>query len=1005
MSLSRFRKEICDLSHADEDLCVASLLKQIKHPLEDLEFAVELIQISRQQKVKGGLDAFLLEFGLSNTEGVALMCLAEALLRIPDAATADELIAEKLLQGNWQQHLGHSESLFVNASSWGLLLTGKFIRFEYSQENWVQKLLARLGEPVLREAMLQAMRIMAKQYVLGADIQRAHARSRTYYPPNTRFSFDMLGEAARTQTDAQRFFESYRQAINYIGENNTEVDPHNANGISIKLSALHPRYEVNQRTRVLEELYPRLLELAQLAHHFNLGFNIDAEESERLEISLDLFSRLANEPTLSNWRGLGFVLQAYQKRAPKVAEYLIALAKQTQRHFMIRLVKGAYWDREIKYAQENGYEDYPVFTRKVNTDLSYLLCAQLLLAEQDAIFPQFATHNAHTLASIYQLAKGKNFEFQRLHGMGDILYETFLKEHDVPIRVYAPVGIHKDLLPYLVRRLLENGANSSFVNRFLDKKTPANQLVFNVEEKVKTNKKNSSYRHPSIPLPKFLYKDAQFPRLNSIGVDLNNDTVSLDLLDAISAYNPDQVVLMEENLDVDACIRKSRDSFNIWKRTPIEKRVEIIELFANTLQTKQRDFIALICHEGKRTVKDAVSELREAIDFCRYYSSSARKCFSLALDLESPTGESNQLHYFGRGPMVCISPWNFPLAIFVGQIVAALICGNTVLAKPAEQTPKIASLATEVMHACGLPKDVLQLVIGDAEVGKQLVANENIAGVIFTGSSQAAKHIQHALALHKGPIKPLIAETGGVNTMIVDSSALLEQVCDDVIQSAFSSAGQRCSALRVLFVQNDIADSLIEMLQGACAELQLGSPMNLSSDIGPVIDKEALEKIHHHIEKMKTDASCLFSWPLDQTPVSDTYVGPYIFELKTLSQMSEEIFGPILHLIRFKATELPNILEDINNSQFGLTLGIHSRISGRAQQIFEKVNIGNVYVNRNMIGAVVGVNPFGGMGLSGTGPKAGGPHYLEHLMVEKTLTVNTVATGGNVKLLQDLKED
>ncbi len=1025
--------------YADEDTCVETLLADSNLDpdirRQALNTGRELVYKCREQSDhQETLDAFLQEFGLSNREGVALMCLAESLLRVTDADTADELIAEKLTAGEWVKHLGHSESLFVNASTWGLMLSGTVITLDRETReqpaSWIKKLVHRAGEPVIRRAVLHAMRIMGGQYILGRNIEEARKRGPKINRKGTRFSFDMLGEGARTKVQVHRYREAYLHAIQSIGKANDSEPVEETNGISIKLSALHPRYEINQRPRVMAELLPVLLELAQQARQFNIGLAIDAEEVERLDISLDLFEALAREPSLQNWDGLGLVVQAYQKRAPYVIDWLTTLARETGRRFMVRLVKGAYWDREIKRAQELGVEDYPVFTRKANTDLSYYCCAGKLLSASDVIYPQFATHNAYTIGQILALAKDQPFELQRLHGMGHLLYEQLAKIHpDIPVRVYAPVGAHKDLLPYLVRRLLENGANSSFVNRFMSRETPVEKLIEDLHDRIG---ELDSYRHPALGKPVALFEAADPPRKNSPGMDLTDPVSATQILEQlrqkkIENYSLGPVVngeLIAGEIPVvssadcglkvgasyDATIEQIEKAIDIanqaqpeWNAVGGENRASIIENIATTLERETPTLLYLISHEAGRTLPDAVSEIREAIDFCYYYAAIARRQFGKPRILMGPTGEHNELSLCGRGVFACISPWNFPLAIFTGQIVAALAAGNSVVAKPAEQTPLIASYVTRLMHRAGIPKNILHLVTGDgATVGKILLSDSRLAGVAFTGSTETAKIIDRQLSQREGPIIPFIAETGGINAMIVDSTALPEQVVDDVITSAFKSAGQRCSALRVLYLQEENADQIMDLLKGACDELTVGFPWQLECDIGPVIDREALQNLRGHIEQLDRQGKLIYRYQKN-IPENGIFIGPHIAELKNISELSGEVFGPVLHVIRFSSKSLPQIIRDIDNTGYGLTLGIHSRIEKRAEEIFRQTRVGNTYVNRNMIGAVVGVNPFGGVGLSGTGPKAGGPHYLLRFATERTRTVNTTATGGNTELFQNIQ--
>ena len=1107
MSLENIRDQIRQTTHEDEQLCVERLLAE-KSVAEDSQqkavlIARELVtQCRKQHNHEGTLEAFLHEFGLSNNEGVALMCLAEALLRIPDESTADKFIAEKIQEGNWESHLGHSDSLFVNASIWGLVLTGKIFPSELKPltseilepeitddtQGWLKNLRTRLGETVVRKAVLQAMRIMGSQYVLNSTIEKAIAEN----PPsdstlddttgNKLFSFDMLGEGARTEKDALRYFEAYANAIDTIGQktisqSNPAGDVYSANGISVKLSALYPRYEYSQRESVLSTLLPRIKKLALAAKHYSIGLSIDAEEARRLDLSLDIFESLAKDPDLAGWQGLGFVLQAYQKRAPLVAHWLIKLAEETERCLMVRLVKGAYWDAEIKYAQEQGMPDYPVFTRKVNTDLCYQHCAQLLLSAPKAIYPQFATHNAHTIALILTMAEKSKFEFQRLHGMGELLYQTlfqYLKQNQSaapsvntppiripPIRIYAPIGQHRELLPYLVRRLLENGANSSFVNRFLDEKMPVESLIQNIESQVL---KATPYRHKQIPVPSDLYYQDGTQRQNSPGIDLNNPTsvkpllksmataiqqpltgcsivggnsllkvpnlseqtveqATNDLLPITSPSNRSKTIGYyhpANNKDIGEAFSLAHSAQPEWDALGGEHRAILLNKMADALEQEMPTLMSIIVAEAGRTIADALAEVRETIDFCRYYAEQAIKHFSTPISLPGPTGEQNQLSLHGRGVFLCISPWNFPLAIFTGQIAAALAAGNSVIAKPASSTPLIATYAVRLFHKAGIPVNNLHLVIVSGRLSSELMlTNKHLSGVVFTGSNDTAKHIQLQLAQRPGAILPLIAETGGQNVMIADSTALPEQLVDDVIQSAFFSAGQRCSALRVLFLQEDIADDILTMLAGSLETYQLGDPAKLSTDIGPVIDERAQQHLLQHIENMMVEGHLVskLSLPhelensLSRSSLSrknelknGSFVTPHIFEISSLDQLPEEVFGPVLHVIRYRADELNHVLTQINKNGYGLTLGVHSRIQAFADYIFNHTMVGNTYINRNMVGAVIGTNPFGGCRLSGTGPKAGGPHYLLRFSTEKTRTENITARGGNTVLFRLLDD-
>lgn len=1037
--LTALQAKIAQQAYWDEADCVSQLLaaidlspQQRRRIRERAEALITRARKKRNQRDK--LDVFLEEFGLNTTEGVVLMSMAEALLRIPDGDTADQLIHEKLLQGNWQQHLGQSDSMFVNASTWGLLLSGKWLHFESSLKStrkWLDYFFDKFSEPVLRQSLLTAMRLMANQYILGRSVEEALKRLPREYPGDILISFDALGEGARTRGDANRHLEAYEQVIEKLGEyNNHGLDPNQYHSVSIKLSALHPRYQWSQRQRVVDELLPRVAQLAYQAQAANVGLSIDAEEAERLDSCLEIFDELALDPQLIRWSGLGFVLQAYQKRAVLISDWLCALAEKRGTPLNVRLVKGAYWDREIKRSQQMGLADYPVFTRKANTDLSYLVCANRLLdAGPDKIYPQFATHNATTIAQVFELAESRPFELQRLHGMGELLYhqlgsELLASEQLPPVRIYAPIGSHKDLLPYLVRRLLENGANSSFVNRFLDETLPASELA---TDPLSMAEKTEGQRNTQIPLPKDLFQR----RANSTGLDLENPSDAGRVVAAveqqsfsISAYGPmingetvanggprisvhspaiktvELGCYFEAGVaQIDAALDSASKQQQAWDEVGGKRRADLLEKIAAKFKESKLRLIALIAREAGRTLVDAEAEVREAIDFCHYYAQQTREHFAEAQLLESPTGEDNAYSLHGRGVFLCISPWNFPVAIFVGQITAALAAGNPVVAKPAEQTTLIACEIAKLMLEAGLPPHTLQLLPGDgARLGKKLLADSRIAGVAFTGSTETARNIQQQLANRDGPIVPFIAETGGINVMLVDSTALTEQVVDDVVRSAFYSAGQRCSALRVLFLQEDSADEVLEMLYGACDELTIGDPSQLSSDIGPIIDADALHTLQDYVSKTKQHKKLLYQYDQSRLPTAGHFIGPHIFAVDQLADVQQEVFGPILHVVRYRRDELDQIIEDINNSGYGLTLGIHSRIEGWAESIFRRTQVGNTYVNRNMIGAVVGVQPFGGHNLSGTGPKAGGPHYLFQFSVEKVLTTNTVATGGNAAL-------
>ncbi len=1035
--LSAARLMVRQATHADENSMAEKLLTDF--PLDQavrdeiVKTADAIVTRSREMTTeRGTLDAFMQEFGLSNQEGVALMCLAEALLRIPNAETQTELIAEKISSGNWADHRGSSKDMFVNAGVWALMLTGGVIKLDENitrdAAGWTRSAVSRMSEPVIRKATLQAMRIMGHQFVFGRTIKEA-LKQRAKRPQGLRlFSFDMLGEGARTAVTAERYMELYRQVIKDVGKavQDEGDDIAGRSSISIKLSALHPRYEAVKRDRVMGELLPRVKELALLASSQNMQLTIDAEEADRLDISLDLFESLARDPDLAGWQGLGLVVQAYQKRGPAVIDWLVALAAETGRHFPTRLVKGAYWDSEIKHAQEFGFADYPVWTRKVTTDLCYLACARKMLEAPHAFYPQFATHNAHSIAAIATMGKGMRMEFQRLHGMGKLLYKAAGKVIDdmPPIRTYAPVGAHEDLLPYLVRRLLENGANSSFVNRFMDADVPVAEVVSDPFAAVAAM---TDKRHAGIPVPRNLYGDRQ----NSSGTDLANPLERQALVEALGAlstttYEAPSIVCGKavggeeipvkspadnrivigstrhaEPADIDRALDAAVNAQKSWNARGGEARAQILDRLADLIEQHRVPLLNLIAREAGRTIADGLSEVREAADFCRYYALQARRNFAQPMSLTSPTGESNQLSLHGRGVFFCISPWNFPLAIFTGQITAALASGNAVIAKPADPTPLVGAYAVRLMHEAGVPVDVLHLLNGrGSKLGAAVVSDERIIGVALTGSTTTAQTINRALAAKTGPINTLIAETGGQNVMIVDSSALPEQVTDDVIASAFSSAGQRCSALRVLYLQDSIADKVIGMLKGALQERRIGDPLNLATDVGPVINVPSRNGLERHIDRMHEEARFIARGNMPDGLENGSYLAPHIFEIPSLASLKDEEFGPVLHVIRYAPRDLDKVMSEIEVSGFGLTFGVHSRIEGRWLDLFAKNNVGNTYVNRNMIGAVVGVQPFGGMGLSGTGPKAGGPHYMLRFANEKVLTINTAAIGGNTELFR-----
>ncbi len=1023
----------------DETQAINDLTKQATLPPDALERiskqAHELVVKTRgRRKKQGGLDAFLQQYDLSSEEGIALMCLAEALLRIPDSATVDRLISDKISTADWAEHLNSSHSLFVNAATWSLMLTGKIYAPTLSNEKTLgaslKRVISRTGSAVIRPIILQGMKIIGKQFVMGTTIEEAIERAKQNEAKGYRYSYDMLGEAARTADDANHYFNSYQNAIRIIGQASQGLGHIKGPGISIKLSALHPRYEFAKRKRVMSELVPRLLALAKQAKEYNIGFTIDAEEADRLDLSLDVIETVFSDPSLNGWEGFGLAVQSYQKRAPYVIDWLADLSKRNGRRLMVRLIKGAYWDAEIKLSQLLGLEGYPVFTRKNSTDVSFIACAKKLLSMPEYFFPQFGTHNAYSVATVLELAdKDKlNFEFQCLHGMGAPLYDNIVTPN-LPCRIYAPVGSHKDLLGYLVRRLLENGANSSFINRIADEDAPIEAIIANPVARLAGL---AHKPHPHIPLPKDIYAPE---RKNSKGIDLSNQRTITELKKAlekeeketfesspiISGKNiltaPSQPVLSPSDTrvtvghvheatkeDVENALKQAVAAQTDWANTSVNDRATCLERAADLFEKNFSRLTMLLCSEGGKQIVDCVSEIRETVDYCNYYAARARQDL-IPKSLTGPTGEFNALSLHPRGVFTCISPWNFPLAIFAGQIMAALVSGNPVIAKPAEQTPLIAAEAIRILHEAGIPTNVLHLLPGRGEiVGAKLVSDPRVSGVMFTGSTETAKLIQQSLANRPGPIVPLIAETGGQNAMIVDSSALPEQVVADVISSSFNSAGQRCSALRVLFLQDDIAPRVLAMLKGAMAELSIGNPCYLETDVGPVIDQDALSVLKKHAEKMSNEAELIYQIPMPSNLTSGHFFAPCAFELKNLNQLQREVFGPILHVIRYSADELDKVLQEIIDSGYGLTLGIHSRIDATIKYIQDRMPVGNIYVNRNMIGAVVGVQPFGGERLSGTGPKAGGPHYLPRLCAERAISINTTAAGGNATLVS-LNED
>jgi RHH-type proline utilization regulon transcriptional repressor/proline dehydrogenase/delta 1-pyrroline-5-carboxylate dehydrogenase len=1019
------RQAISDAYLADENTISAARIAQARFtPAEAAAtetLARALVDRVRKEGMrKGGVDAFMQEYSLSGPEGVALMCLAEALLRVPDSDTADRLIKDKIGGADWGRHRSKSDSVFVNASTFALMLTGRIVKLDetatWDFQGVLRKLVARSGEPVIREAVRYAMRVLGKQFVLGRTIQEAQKEARKQEADGYRYSFDMLGEAAYTAHDAARYAKSYRDALAAIAAAHPadKRSIFERPSISVKLSALHPRYEWVKRERVMTELLPVVVALCEQARAADLALTVDAEESERLDLMLDFFEALGEAPSLKGWSGLGLAVQGYQKRAMPVLAWLADLARRQNRRIPVRLVKGAYWDTEIKRGQEQGLSDYPVFTRKAATDTSYIACARAMLAAGDAIYPQFATHNAHSVAAIDTLARGRtDFEYQRLHGMGEALHDFYREMRPgAGTRIYAPVGSHEDLLAYLVRRLLENGANTSFVNRLADDDAPLDEII---ADPVTQLSKETALRNPKIPLPAEMLPG----RENSHGFVWADPVVATPMIAAMekvvaSAIGKGAVEIRDPSdrrrivgyID-DATDAQARAALALadkaqpaWDKLGAEGRARALERAADLYEANQAELMALAVREAGKNLPNALGEVREAVDFLRYYANRARALFGEEALLPGPTGESNTMSLHGRGVFACISPWNFPLAIFTGQVAGALAAGNAVLAKPAEQTPLIAQAALRLMHEAGVPADVLHLLPGDGpRIGNALFSDPRLSGVAFTGSTEAATAINRALANRSGPIATLIAETGGQNAMIVDSTALPEQVARDVLASAFDSAGQRCSALRVLFVQDDVADKMIEIIVGAMDELTLGDPMKLSTDVGPVIDEAARDVLQAHADRMTREAKLLRKLALPPECANGTFFAPHAFEIKSLDQLQREVFGPVLHVLRYPAGRLDKVCDAINATGYGLTLGIHSRIEDTADFVRARVRTGNLYVNRNQIGAVVGVQPFGGEGLSGTGPKAGGPHYLLRFALERMYTVNTTAAGGNAALM------
>lgn len=1030
---------IVDNHYTDEASYLESLLTLVGPRDEEREAIAKrahglIAKVREQDESVHMVDALLQEYSLDTEEGVLLMCLAEALIRIPDAHTADELIRDKMGDADWRRHVGRSESVFVNASTWGMLLTGRVVKMDPGLEAeprtiW-QKLVNRAGEPVIRKAMHQAMAIMGRQFVLGRDIKEALKEGRTYRDQGYTYSFDMLGEAALNADDSQRYFNEYWNAIEAVGKDGYPREGRSTPSVSIKLSALHPRYERYQQERVREELSERVIRLVSHARGHGVPLTIDAEEMDRIELSMEVFRAVYESSACQGWGEFGLAVQAYSKPSLPVLCYVTALARRQGDKIPVRLVKGAYWDTEVKHAQVLGVEGYPVYTRKEGTDVCYLACARFLLSPyaQGYLFPQFASHNAHTVASVLHMAEENQaeYEFQRLHGMGDALYGAVMEEvPKVPVRIYAPVGAHKDLLPYLVRRLLENGANSSFVHRLVDAETPIDDLIGHPADALKSC---SQYPDTRIPRPPYIYGDK---RLNARGHNLTvlshlrpfqkevdrwqshhwqaspiingqkRDTSART--EVVSPYDRRCKVgtmgWSRPDLVEDA-LQTASESYEPWNRTPAETRAQCLEQYANLLEAHEHELIALCSREAGKSLLDGIAEVREAVDFCRYYANQCREHFGEAMQLPGPTGESNEFYLEGRGVFLCISPWNFPLAIFSGQIMAALAAGNTVLAKPAEQTSLVAFRAVELMLEAGFPEGVIHYVPGEgAGIGKQVLSDQRLAGVTFTGSTGTAHVINKTLAARPGPIVPLIAETGGQNAMVVDSSALPEQVVKDALMSAFGSAGQRCSALRVMFIQDDVADVIEETLAGAMRELSVGDPNQLSTDVGPVIDGGAYRVLMDHVKKLRDQGRLVAEAPLPEWSRHGYFVPPVAFHIDGIDSLEQEYFGPVLHIVRYPAKDLDKVIDSINNTGYGLTLGIHSRSESTAAYIERRVKVGNTYINRNQVGAVVGVQPFGGQRLSGTGPKAGGPHYLPRFATERVRTNNTTAAGGNATLL------
>lgn len=1011
---------MADYLYADEAQCVEEMLDTLEWN-DDMKARVEnrardlVTKVRDSKRKRGELESFLQQYGLNTEEGLALMTLAEALLRIPDAHTANALIRDKMAAAEWLGKQGDTKDLLVKAAGFGLSLTRKTLDSAAS----------RLGEPMIRKAMVEAIRMLGRQFVLGRTIEEGIKNAKDYQKKGYRVSYDMLGEGARTEKDALKFFQNYKDAIEHIAKSS---DGKRKPGISVKLSALYPRYEFFHKERAVSAMIDKLTALAKLAAQRDISLTVDAEEVDRLELSLGIIEAVAADENLKHWDGFGLAVQAYQKRAPALLDRLATLGERTGRRLQIRLVKGAYWDTEVKRAQVEGLEDYPVYTRKANTDLCFLTCAQKLLERRDVFYPMIATHNAHTVAAIMEMAGNdrSGFEFQRLHGMGETLHDTILRDSVADVCIYAPCGSHEELLPYLVRRLLENGASTSFVHQILDDRVPIDDII---ADPVEDARDAENKRHSKIPMPADIYGAK---RKNAKGMDLKEDSVLHPFINEMEEFlkgmpfeaapliggkrlsggrtekivNPadiSQVVgamITADEALVNKAFETARTGYDAWSNTHASDRSNVLLKLADLMEEHYAPLMALCVREAGKTIPDALSEVREAVDFCRYYAMRGREGFTPeGTQLPGPTGESNVLTMHGRGTFVCISPWNFPLAIFTGQVVAALMAGNAVIAKPAEQTPLVASYMADLILKAGVTPDAFALLPGNGDVGAALVKHDDVAGVAFTGSTEVARLINRTLAAKDGPIVPLIAETGGQNAMIVDSSALPEQVIDDVLISAFGAAGQRCSAMRVLYVQDDVADHMIDMLKGAMALRVVDDPLSVMTDTGPVIDRDALNGLQAHIDRMDKEATLIARCPLGSGADKGTFLAPAAYEINHISEIGREVFGPVLHVIRYKAKDLSQVIDDINNTGYGLTLGVHSRISSHMDKITGDVHVGNAYVNRTMIGAVVGVQPFGGHGLSGTGPKAGGPHYLSRFAIEKVVSIDTTRQGGNASLV------